>query len=48
MSLPEIAVPTSAFPPVEVKLTPKTKPAAADTIIDTTILNPFHNEGQMR
>ena len=35
-----MAVPTSAFPPVEVRLTPNTNPAAADTKIDTTKLNP--------
>ena len=35
-----MAVPTSAFPPVEVRLTPNTNPAAADTNIDTTKLNP--------
>ena len=33
-------MPTSAFPPVEVRLTPNTNPAAADTKIDTTKLKP--------
>jgi hypothetical protein len=37
---PEMAVPTSALPPVDVRLTPSTSPAAADTRMDTTKLKP--------
>ena len=36
----EIAVPTNALPPVAVRETPKTVPAAAETIIDMIKLNP--------
>ena len=40
-------MPTRAFPPVDVRLTPKTRPAAADTKMETTRLKPYHKSKSM-